>query len=265
MKELLLAIQFQTIIPIRVRGDITEKDVARSSVFFPVAGMVQGICAALAILFLSPFFSPEITGGLVLLVLVLTNGGFHLDGLADTFDAIAVKSSGNPASDRAKRLLVMKDSSTGAIGVVAIAMGLLVKYLFLSSLSGKFGVIGAAYILLLMPAFSKWVSVPLFFHGNSARRDGLGRIFIEETRFGHLVLSTIVLVAIFVGATWVFPFTGIVKAGEFLLLAGAILYAFDLIWMGFCRRRFGGMTGDTFGASSEIADLLFIMLSYLWF
>ncbi len=131
MKSLLLAVQFLTIIPVSVKGEVTQADVARSAAFFPLAGALQGVIAALAALIALRLFPPTITGGLVLCVLTVVNGGFHLDALADTFDAIAVKSTGDGAQDRQKRLSVMKDSATGAIGVTAIVMALLLKYLFI--------------------------------------------------------------------------------------------------------------------------------------
>ena len=75
------------------------------------------------------------------MILIVSNGGFHLDGLADTFDALSVKSSGDHAADRERRLRVMKDSTTGAIGVIAIVMTMLLKFLFLNNLfsSSLFG------------------------------------------------------------------------------------------------------------------------------
>ena len=71
---------------------------ARAAAFFPLAGALQGLIAALAALLSFPL--PGSRAASVLLVLTAMNGGFHLDGLADTFDAIAVKSTGDCAVDR---------------------------------------------------------------------------------------------------------------------------------------------------------------------
>ena len=190
VKSLLLAVQFLTIIPVHVKGEVTEADVARSAAFFPLAGAVQGLIGAIAALIAVRLFPDAVAGGLVLLVLTAVNGGFHLDALADTFDAIAVKSTGNVEQDRQKRLSVMKDSATGAIGVVAIVMGLLLKYLFISSLFAKYGTWSAAYLLFLMAVFSKWAMTPAIFHGQAAGSGGLGRIFIEGS--GRTDISLVV-------------------------------------------------------------------------
>src|SRR5271169_7213382 len=101
MKEMLLAIQFLTIIPVTVKGTCSEEELARSTSFFPLAGALQGLLTALAAFAAMKIFPVEITSGLVILVLLLSNGGFDLDGLIDTFDALAVKSTGDREHDRA--------------------------------------------------------------------------------------------------------------------------------------------------------------------
>ena len=43
MRSILLAIQFLTILPVRLRGKISESDIARCATFFPLAGALQGL------------------------------------------------------------------------------------------------------------------------------------------------------------------------------------------------------------------------------
>ncbi len=265
MKSLLLAVQFLTIIPISVRGEVTQRDMARSAAFFPLAGGLQGVIGAFAALIAVRLFPASIAGGLVLLVLTVVNGGFHLDALADTFDAIAVKSTGDGAQDRQKRLSVMKDSATGAIGVTAIVMALLVKYLFISPLFARYGTWGTAYLLFLMPVFSKWAIIPALFHGKPAASGGLGRIFIEGMDGRTYFLSWLVLAVATLAATWLCPSLSLAAGVSFLFLPCLCLYAFSLLWVFFCSGKFGGLTGDTIGAAAEIADLLFLALAFLWF
>ena len=265
MKSLLLAVQFLTIIPVSVKGEVTRRDMARSAAFFPLAGALQGVIGAFAALIAVRLFPPTIAGGLVLFVLTIVNGGFHLDALADTFDAIAVKSTGDGAQDRQKRLSVMKDSATGAIGVTAIVMALLLKYLFISPLFAKCGTWGTAYLLFLMPVFSKWAIVPALFHGRPAASGGLGRIFIEGMDGRTYLLSWLLLAVAALAATWLCPSLSLTAGVNFLFLPCLCLYAFSLLWAFFCSRKFGGLTGDTIGAAAEIADLLFLAIAFLWF
>ena len=265
MKRLFLAVQFLTVIPVSLRGTVTEEDVARSAAFFPVAGAIQGAIAAAATLLLARIFPPGLVSGLALFVLVLVNGGFHLDALADTFDALAVKSTGDRDADRARRLAVMKDSATGAIGVTAIVMAVLLKYLFISAVFDRLGAGATAYILFLMAVFSKWSLVPVLFHGKPARPDGLGTIFIEGLDGRLYVLAWVLLAALALAAALFWPaFSQAARLG-LLPVACICLYAFSVLWVFFCKRKFGGLTGDTAGASAEIADLLFLAIALLWF
>jgi adenosylcobinamide-GDP ribazoletransferase len=264
LKGLLLAIQFLTIIPVRVKGTVTEKDLGRSGAFFPVVGMMQGVVAAIAALFLPLIFSAEIASGLIILLLAVANGGFHLDGLADTFDAIAVKSSGDDGTDRERRLAVMKDSTTGAIGVTAIVIAILLKYLFIASILDTYNTPKAAYMLFLVPLFSKWAMVPTLFHGKPAREMGLGKIFIDHTTSGMFLLSSLIMAGIYCSVAFSLS---VFDRGDILLLLLVLsisLYLLGVAWSGFCSRRFGGLTGDNIGAVGEIGDLLTLGIVSLW-
>lgn len=259
----LLALQFLTIIPVRMETDFSEEEMPRSAVFFPAVGAVQGCVAAGVAFFTIPLFTPEIAGVLLVMALIISNGGFHLDGLADTFDALAVKSSGDSEADRAKRLAVMKDSSTGAIGVTAIALVLLMKCLLISNIISCSVSVTRYALLFLLPVFSKWVMVPAAYHGTAARKDGLGRVFIENVLVRDLVLSSLITLLLS------FVVAGILQqtpsaTGTLLFMLLAVLYLFSFAAVKFCRLRFGGITGDSFGAISEIAEIIFLMVASIW-
>ncbi len=102
MKRLLFSFQFLTIIPLRVKEHISEEEIGISPAFFPLVGVFQGGLLVISAILLRKVFSLELTNGLLILLLVLINGGFHLDGLADTFDAIAAR------GDKEKKLSIMK-------------------------------------------------------------------------------------------------------------------------------------------------------------
>ncbi len=264
MKQLALAFQFLTIIPVKVKGDVSAHDLSRSSVFFPVVGAFQGLLAACAVRILSVIFPVEITSGLVVVILILSNGGFHLDGLADTSDALAVKSCGDEEMDREKRLSVMKDSSTGAIGVIAIVLAILLKFLFVKNLVINTPAPLLPSLLFLMPVYSRWVMVPALCHGTSARKDGLGNIFAGSVGAGTVVTSFL-FVTLF--CLLALSFSGglyMIRALTLYLSLSALLYLFSLLAVLFFRRKFGGLTGDNFGAISEISEILFLVVTTLW-
>jgi adenosylcobinamide-GDP ribazoletransferase len=247
-----------------VKGEVTDGDLARSGAFFPLVGVVQGFIAGVAVLLFTPLLPEELVAGLVIFLLIAVNGGFHLDGLADTFDAVAVRSTGDNAADRQKRLSVMKESTAGAIGVTAIVMGILLKYLFMTALFQRYGTTSTAILFFLMPLFSKWTIIPIMLHGRAARNDGLGKIFIEGTGKGVFLGSSLIVTVVYFAVISLSGLSALLPGSLFLLLTCLLLYAYGLLWTIFCGREFGGLTGDTMGAAGEIADLLFLAIALLW-
>jgi adenosylcobinamide-GDP ribazoletransferase len=265
LKQLLLALQFLTIVPVRVKGDISENDMSRSVIFFPVAGALQGLLCVLSAALLLRFLSTDLTGCLVLVILIITNGGFHLDGLADTFDALAVKAGGDEEADRAKRLSVMKDSTTGAIGVVSIVVVILLKYMFIRNLFLYSSSRPLYSLLFLMPVFSKWIMVPAMYHGRSARKDGLGRIFIDAVTGKDVALCSLITVLFSLVITELLRDTLYASVTWLLFLFLFLVFCiFCILSVRFFAKRFGGLTGDAFGAISEISEILFLMVASLW-
>lgn len=261
MRQLFLALQFLTILPVKVRGTVTGKDMSGAAGFFPAAGALQGLLAVCTALVSVKFFSSEITSGLVLLTFIVSNGGFHLDGLADTFDALAVKSSGDRTADRARMLSIMKDSTTGAIGVVAIVMTILLKFLFLNNLLNTSLPVSGYVFLFFMPVFSKWAMVLSMYHGKSARKDGLGKMFIEQITLVKVVFASLWLIFFYVAADMLFlqKTYGTASIIIFIVLF-AVSYMYCLLSVKFFDNRFGGLTGDTLGAAAEISEILFLMV-----
>lgn len=265
MKKVLLAIQFLTIFPVKVKGSVSEEDMVDSTVFFPMAGACQGLIIALTAAMMVQFFDAEVVCGFIILAHIISNGGFDLDGLADTADGLFVKSSGDAAADIEKRLLVMKDSAIGASGATAIMMSLLLKFLLLNSLfhAVSFSVFLAAVVM--MTVFSKWVTVPAMLHAGSARQDGLGRIFIDNVRAAHLIGSTLVLIMLF-AVSFFALLQGRFQANYAILFAllAVSQYLFSVSAIQFFRMRFNGMTGDTLGALSEASEIIFLLVTYVW-
>jgi adenosylcobinamide-GDP ribazoletransferase len=253
----IIAVQFLTIIPVRIKGEVTEADMAQSSAFFPLVGLMQGVLLVLADILLGSVFHPDLTLALVLLVLVVSNGGFHLDGLSDTFDALASKGG------RERKLEAMKDSSTGAIGVTAVVFALAVKYLALKS-AANFTSYKYYSALLFMPVLSRWGMLVLMQHGRPARDEGLGRIFVAGMKPAHLMAATCIVavlmtVPVFLASVWAGPVQHVFNAG--VLVA---VYVFALLLAKFFQSRFGGLTGDTLGASGELIEIFFLFTVIIW-
>ena len=265
MKQLLLAIQFLTIIPVTVKGACSEEELMHSSSFFPFAGAIQGILMALAAFASTKMFPVEIVSSFVILVLLLSDGGFDMDGLIDTFDALAVKSTDDRERDMEMRLSVMKSSSIGAMGAMSLVMAVLLKFVLLNHLFRTLSLPAVLSFLFIIPVFSKWVTVIAMFHGHPARKDGLGSIFIGKVQPKQVVLSSLVLFVLcaIVSGLYLYPPYAMRGIGLFAVLF-LLLYLLALITVKFTIWRFGGLTGDHCGALSEITEIFLMAAIPVW-
>jgi len=263
MKRLLIALQLLTIIPVRTNMIVTEADIAKSSSVFVLVGLIQGIILITTDYLAGRVFHPDLVTGLILLVYVLSNGGFHLDGLADTFDAIAAKSEGTLNADKQKRLSILKDAATGPIGVTAIVFSLGLKYLSLNNLT-HFLSFTYYSSLLLLPVISKWTMVISMFYGKPAREDGLGCIFINKIGLKEIVISTLILLLL-LPLPQLF-FSAYIPSSQYIFYAVLLVTMYFLCraWIHFFHKKFGGLTGDTLGAISEITEVIFLLLVIVW-
>ncbi len=254
MKKILLAFQFLTIIPVKDTGIVSDREIGGAASYFPLVGMVQGTLLVLTAMIASRFLPVGVVNILVILLLVITNGALHLDGLADTFDAIASR------GDRDKKLSIMKDSTIGPAGVIAIVFVIILKLFLLISLYVKAAPAMYYLILFLLPVYSRWVMVPSIFHCSSAREDGLGRTFIENVGAKELITATFFTILLSLAALFIiFDTPGLMH----VIFSLPVLYIFSWAAVWFGRRRFGGMTGDTFGAVSEVSEILFLMMAVI--
>lgn len=257
MKGFLIALQFLTILPVRKNMLMAEADISKSSLYFVMVGLVQGVLLATIAYGAGQVFDHGLAAGVTLFMFVLSNGGFHLDGLADTFDALAAK------GDREKKLSVMKDGTIGPIGVIAVFFSLLIKYLAIKNLT-LFPLFTLYSSLLFMPAVSKFAMVISMFYGKSARADGLGRLFIQNIRVREIMVAVITLFFAIVSVQVLFNRDMSVSQYIFYAMALVFVYFLCLISVNFFSRKFGGLTGDTLGAISEIADITFLLLVIEW-
>jgi adenosylcobinamide-GDP ribazoletransferase len=263
MNKFLIALQFLTIIPVGKNMNMNETDIAKSSSVFVLVGLIQGIILIITAYLAGRVFHPDLVTGIILLVYVLSNGGFHLDGLADTFDAIAAKSESTSNADKQKRLLILKDSVVGPIGVTAIIFALGLKYLSLRNLT-HFFTFSYYSSLFFLPVIPKWTMVISMFYGKPAREDGLGRIFINKIGFKDIAITTLILLLLLTLPQLFF--SDYIPGGQYIFYAVLLvtMYCLCRVLILFFDKKFGGLTGDTLGAIGEITEVIFLFMVIVW-
>ncbi|MFE3492558.1 adenosylcobinamide-GDP ribazoletransferase [Streptomyces sp. NPDC059175] len=232
-----------TVLPVRVTR--WDRDAARLGMLCaPLAGLVVGLlAAALGVSLLLLGAGPLLAAvGSAAVPAALTRG-LHLDGLADTADGLG---SGKPAADA---LRIMKQSDIGPFGVITLVLVLLAQVAAFGKLYGEGWAYGAVAAVLagvvarLALTLASRTGVP------AARPEGLGAAVASAVPT-RLALAVTVLVTAACAATGVpFGATGAVRHA----LAAVVALAVAELLLRHCVRRFGGVTGDVFGAIEETA------------
>ena len=146
-----LAWQLLTTLPLpgRLASGITSTRFGSSLHWFPVVGFLFGACLLLIDRLLETLFPPVILNMVLLALYVLVTGGLHLDGWADTVDALA------GGRDSEHRLAILRDSHIGALGATGLVLILGLRYAGLLTIPAGL----RDGMLLCMPAVGRWAMV----------------------------------------------------------------------------------------------------------
>ena len=231
LRLFLIALQFLTCIPVRLRDLPDALEIGRSVLFYPLVGLLIGTVLALLNLALQNG-SDALRAAVVLAVWVAMTGALHLDGLADSADAWV-----GGHGDRQRTLDIMKDPRSGPAAVSAVVLVLLLKFAALAVLLQG----GAWPALLLAPLLGRAALLGLLLSTPYVRAGGMGAAIA-----GHLPRKTALALLL-------------VTAAGICLLADGWKALLAVLVVGFLLRRaflarLGGMTGDMLGAAVELAE-----------
>jgi len=177
--------------------------------------------------------------------LAVATRGLHLDGLADTADGLAIR------NDRPRALEVMRQSDIGPFGVTALVLMLLFQISTLAIAVMR----GHGSVTIVTAVVAGRVAAVWCCHYQAARPEGLGAWVAHTVSVRAAVLVTVV--SLVVPALFLLRDDDPrVRVIPFAIVAIPIAIAGVLLLQVWWRRRFGGMTGDTIGASLEIATAI---------
>jgi cobalamin 5'-phosphate synthase/cobalamin synthase len=234
------AVAFLTRIPVGRWLVLDGADVARGAALFPVVGGGVGALGGLVAAGLEGPLPALVGGAIGIAVVALVTGALHLDALADTADALG-------GADRARALAIMRDSRVGSYGVTALALVLLVEA---SSLGGLAAQGDAVAALAAAGALSRGVSPPLARTLPYARSDeGPGSVLSGRVSTFGAVAAALLGAGI---AVALLGWDGAVAAGAAALVALAAGVGYRL-WL-------GGVTGDTLGAATQVAEAVVLVV-----
>jgi adenosylcobinamide-GDP ribazoletransferase len=185
------------------------------------------------------FLPSAVVNVLLITCLVIISGALHLDGFIDTLDGIG----GHKTAEA--RWQVMRDSRAGAFGIAGLFFLLLVKYGSLTSVPPTL----MMSTLVLMPAISRWAMVYAVFAYPYARPSGLGTVFKEGASWRRFLVATAIALAV---AIPLFQLAGLV------IMLGVWLTTLAMAY--YLKGKFSGLTGDTYGAINEVAEVTVLIM-----
>ena len=237
-----VAWQFLTIIPSPHYREFGVEDLGKSVSFFPMVGFFLGLVLFGFDYLLGLLLPPILVNVLLVIALIILTGALHLDGFIDTCDGLALRSS---TSDR---LEVMSDSRVGGFGVVGGCCLIIAKFAALVAL--PLGL--RATSLILMPILGRWGMVYAISTFPSAKKEGMGWAIKQEANWKGLAVATAFsLIIVLVLLKW---------WGAMLMAALCLIL---LAFSKYLCSRFGGLTGDNYGAINEFAEVAVLILIFI--
>ncbi|MEV0266022.1 adenosylcobinamide-GDP ribazoletransferase [Streptomyces sp. NPDC050617] len=233
-----LRFAFGTLSVLPVRLTRWDRPAARGGMLAaPLVGLAAGLCAAAvggALLFLDA--GPLLAAVAAVAVPAVLTRGLHLDGLADVADGLG---SGKPAADA---LRIMKQSDIGPFGVLTLVFVLLGQVAAVYELYAAGWARGALAVTVAAVAARTALTLASRAGVPAARPEGLGAAVagVVPVRSAAVATAAVTLACAAAGRAY---------CAAALLLS---LVAAELM-LRHCRRRFGGVTGDVFGAVAETA------------
>lgn len=234
-----LALTTFTVTPIAGPAQVNRATAGSAMRLAPLVGALLGLVLAGVLFGLRWIGLPDLVSATVTVGLAaLLTRGMHLDGLADTVDALG------SYMGRERALEIMKSPEIGPFGVVALALTLTAQI-------GAFTVVTPAGVVIAFAAGRLAVLVGCQTKVPAARSEGLGALVAGTVGPWALLLNTglIGLAAMVAvpGRPWLGPMAiAVATVATFLARAHMV-------------RRFGGITGDVLGFLTELATTIVLI------
>ncbi len=225
----LTAVQFMTRCPVPAWVGHSPDQLNRATRYFPLVGIAVGTVGAGVFWAASQGLPPLAAAVLSIIATLLATGAFHEDGLADTCDGLF----GGWTRDDALR--IMKDSRLGTFGVAGLCTVLVTKAALLHDPAA----------IIAAHAASRFMAVTLIAALPYVRESEQGA---RAKPVAHGVGVQELAVA---GLCGLVPLLFVHRP----LVSVAVAAILTLALARWFRRRLGGYTGDTLGATQQVAEL----------
>lgn len=240
--DLRLATALLTRVPMPHRDQAMSAGLGRAQRAFPLVGAMIGVAVGLVDLSLLAIGIPALAAAaLALGASAALTGALHEDGLADVGDGFG------GGGDRAAKLSIMRDSRLGTYGAIVLLVSFSARMSALASLPAATVVPGLVVAHALGRAAIPVLAASMPF----ARDDGLAK---SAGRPETASAMTAILIAVMIALLCLPAKQALLALAVTATVAAAVAV---LAW-----RQIGGVTGDVFGATEQVAETaVFILLA----
>lgn len=257
-----LAVGLFTVVPTRTPTDPTPRVVGRAILWAPLIGLAIGLLGA-GVLFLgrmafadalagttpSDLWGVALAAALAVAAVELASGGLHLDGLADSADAVAAR------GDRERALAAMRDPRVGAVGAAVLCLVLLISVLALATAVGR----GHGTEAIVTAVVTGRVAIVWGCTLPAARPEGLGAWVsrsVSRTAAALVTFGALIVPALLSG--WDDDASR--RATVVVVAALPLALVLTALALRSLYRRLGGITGDLLGAACVVATMMCLLV-----
>lgn len=251
-----IAVGFFTRIPIKTIPNFQQHWLNQASRYYGLVGLMVGIVGASVWLASNTLWPSSIAILLSMIATIVLTGGFHEDGLADTWDGFG----GGWTLEQ--KLTIMKDSRVGTYGSLALILSLFLKYQLLIALV-EFGNIALPTFgfnspftnelnliiiaLLCGHSLSRVLAVSLIFNQRYVRDIDSSKVkpMTEQQSLTEIIILLL---------TGLIPLA-LLPLGAAVLLITVLLLTRKLLVLWY-NKQLGGYTGDLLGQAQQISELV---------
>ena len=237
----LTAVMFLTRIHVPPWVSHAPDDLARSTGYFPLVGVVVGMIGAAAGLLGLYWWNPVIAAVAAVAATVRITGAFHEDALADACDGFG----GGRTAEQV--LTIMKDGRIGSYGAIGL---LLVTVMRISALTVIAGHSTRMFVAALIAGHTlgRWSSLPMI--------AGLRYVSDADTSKSKPLAASVTPARLVAGSATALGVL-ILLFGDVRVIAVLLALAISVTFIlaRYFRKRIGGMTGDWLGAANQAVEM----------
>ncbi|HET8871240.1 MAG TPA: adenosylcobinamide-GDP ribazoletransferase [Aquabacterium sp.] len=262
------ALQFFTRVPVPAWVGFEADWLHRCVRYFPIVGALVGLWGAGVLVCASLLWPPAVAVLLSMAATVWMTGGFHEDGWADTCDGLG------GAVSKARALEIMKDSRLGSYGGLGLILILMLKAIVLTAiLAPLLSEMSESETSHVHQVLMGWTAMAVVWAHSVSR---LAPVVLTAVlpyggdpehakakplamRVGAVQLLVAILLTVAVASlllallTWAgWPVPTLWRCLVWSSVGAALATAFCFRWF---ASRLGGFTGDTLGASQQLAEV----------